>query len=97
MNLTYHDLIFLALPGILAYINNPTWDPRIKWLLALLACFLGAFIEIWLTGQCDLQNFPATLGKVVALVMGSYATFWKAPLGKGSLSDRIENNHGTGS
>ena len=98
MNLSYHDLIFLAIPGILAYINNPAWDSKAKWLLALGVCVLGAFIEVMATGQVTMTDFPATFGKVMLLVMGSYAGFWKAPFGKdGSLADKIENNHGTGS
>lgn len=98
MTFQWHDLIFLVLPGILAYFNDPAWSPKFKWFLALVTCILAAFIEVYVTGQCDWANFPAMLGKVGMLVMGSYAGFWKAPFGKdGSLVNGIENNHGTGS
>jgi hypothetical protein len=97
MNLSYHDLIFLLIPAALAYVNNPAWSAKVKWTLALAVCILGAFIEVLATGQCNWNDFPATTGKVMVLVMGSYAGFWKAPFGKdGSLADKIENNHGTG-
>lgn len=92
MNLQWHDMFLLLIPGVLAYFNNPNWPKALKFSIAFAVCFMAAFLEVSFAGQCDLQNFGPTLGKVFALVMGSYGGFWK-PTG---LGDKIENNYGTG-
>ena len=73
----WHDLILLALPGLIAMICKPSWPGPAKFLVAVIVCFIAAVAELWLAGECNLADFPGTMAKVSALVFGSYATIWK--------------------
>ena len=92
MEIQWHDIIFLFLPGLIAIINRPSWSGTAKYLVALSVCVVGAFAEVYLTGTCNLADLPGTFGKVFILVMGSYAGLWK----RFDLSDRIESKYNAG-
>ena len=82
----WHDLILLALPGLIAMIVKPDWPGPAKFLVAVVVCFVAAMAELWLVGDCNLADFPGTMGKVSLLVFGSYATIWKA----WKVGDKVE-------
>ena len=82
----WHDLIFLALPGIISIIVKPHWSAMAKFLTAMAVCLVAAMAELILTQTCTMSNFPELLGKAVVLTMASYATIWKA----WRVSDKVE-------
>ena len=83
----WHDLILLALPGVIAMICKPHWPGSAKFMVAVAVCFVAALIESILAGTCNYADLPGTFGKVAALVFGSYAAIWK----RFDLSDKVEN------
>jgi hypothetical protein len=89
----WHDLIFLALPGVISIIVQPDWPGAKKFLTAIVVCFVAAMIELVLAGTCTLGNLPELFGKALVLCMASYATIWKA----WGASDKIESGVNSGS
>ena len=83
----WHDLILLALPGLIAMICKPSWPGPAKFMVAMTVCFIAALLESLLAGTCNWSDLPGTFGKVAALVFGSYAAIWK----RFDLSDRVES------
>lgn len=77
MQLQWHDLIMLVLPGLIAVICKPNWSGMAKFLVAVAVCFVAALVESLLSGTCNLADLPGTMAKVSALVFGSYAAIWK--------------------
>ena len=88
MQVQWHDIIFLFLPGLIAIVVRPTWSSQAKFLLAFGVCVLGALAEVWLSGNLSLADLPGTVAKVFVLVMGSYAGLWK----RFQVSDWLETN-----
>ncbi len=82
MELQWHDLILIALPGLIAMITKPEWPGTVKYLVAIVVCGLASLVEIYLTGI----SISAALGKSFLITFASYAGIWK-PLG---AADRVE-------
>lgn len=93
MNLQYHDLLILILPGLIAFINRPYWSGQAKFIVAVVVCFIAAAVETWLTGTCSIGELPANFGKVATLTFASYATVYKA----WRVGDKIEERLNPGS
>lgn len=87
MQLQWHDIFILVLPGLIAVICKPSWPGPAKFLVAVAVCFVASIAELYLVGECNLFDLPGTMGKVSLLVFGSYATIWKA----WKMGDKLES------
>ena len=74
---SWHGIIIMLLPGLIALICKPDWTPTAKLIVAIVVSFLGAVGELLLTGTCTLANLPVMLPQALALVFGSYNLIWK--------------------
>jgi len=82
MELNWHDLFLLAIPGLIAIITKPDWSGTVKYFVAISLCGLAAVAEIYLSGG---STFSA-IAKAFLITFASYAGIWK-PLG---LADKVE-------
>ncbi len=86
----WHDLILLAIPGLIAVITKPEWPGTVKYLVAIGICALASFAEfylsVWIVGGVQ-QSFWTDFVKSFLVIFGTYAGIWK-PLG---AADRVES------
>lgn len=107
------EVLPAILPVIIAYFNNPVWPAEVKAVIPLVVCMALATVEVLIGYFQAGMGFPvgwsawiATMVKAYAICMASYAALWKNPLvgrfimprgAENNISDRVENNFGTGS
>lgn len=94
MDVTFQlrDLFLLVLPGVIAFVNRPSWSGKAKFGVAVAFCFVAALGELWYSGGCNLADLPGTFIKTMGIVMASYATIWKA----WKVGDQIEEKINSG-
>jgi hypothetical protein len=70
-------LIGFALPLVIALINQWKWSPKVKGIVALLACVLAAVIAVALRGDLNWSDWRNTAVVVTGVALVSYHTLWK--------------------
>lgn len=85
----WHDLLLLAIPGLIAIITKPDWSGTVKYAVAIGICILASLIEfylsVWLVGGVQ-GSFAGAFAKSFLVIFGSYAGIWK-PSG---VADKVE-------
>lgn len=66
-----------ALPFLIAFVNRPTWDPKVRGAVAFGVCLVAAALLAWLHGTLTLAHWRDTAVLVTGSAMVMYHALWK--------------------
>lgn len=95
MTFQWHDILLMAVPVLISIITKPNWDPKVKYLIAIMACFLASLAEFylatWMVGGVQ-GAFWGAFAKSFLIIFGTYAGILKLPIPRfGTLADEVES------
>lgn len=67
----------LALPFIIAFVNQTTWNPKVRGAVAFVACLVAAAILAAVHGTLSLGSWRDTTVLVTGAAMVMYHALWK--------------------
>ena len=92
----WHDLLLMLVPVLISIITKPKWNPKLKYLIAIVACFLASlaefYLSVWIVGGVQ-GTFWAAFAKSFLIIFATYAGILKLPIpGLGSVADKVERD-----
>jgi peptidoglycan/LPS O-acetylase OafA/YrhL len=85
----------VAMPFLIAAINQRGWDPKLKGTVAFLACLGAAAILAAIHGTLTLENWRDTAIVVTGASMVMYHALWKPSGLAPAVEDKTSVSHDT--
>lgn len=74
-------LIGFVMPGLIALVNQPTFSPRLKGVIALVSSVVAAVLTEWVRGDLDWgAGLRSTVLVVGAATFAFYRLWWRPTL-----------------
>lgn len=82
---TINAMIGFAMPAVIAGINQSYWSPRVKGVVAFLACTVASVAVVLFRGELDWADWRGTFLTVFGTAIASYRLWWQPSLIAGTI------------